>query len=300
MAMLASFAGPLDSFSEAMGTHLFSLGDLAVTPMLLVRIVLFIVTVAVSARITRRRLIPLLLSRGRLDEDVKFTVGRISGYLVWIAGVLIGLPTVGIELSSLVIVLSTFGIGLGLGLQKIAENFVSGMILMFERPIRIGDRVIVHDVTGTVIEIWSRVTMVRTNDNITILIPNSKLISEAVVNLTHNDRRVRFRFPIGVAYGSDPRVVEACLLKVAAEHTEILTAPPPEVLFQEFGDSSLDFILCAYTETMVALPDRLRSQVNFAISAELARAGIQIPFPQRDLHLRSIAPEVAKLRLSAN
>lgn len=300
MPMLAFAAGPLDSFFEVMGVELFTLGDLVVTPALLVKIVLFFVAVALISRLVRRRLVPLALSRSKVDEDLKFTTGRIAAYIVWIVGVLIGLPSVGIELSSLVIVLSTFGIGLGLGLQKIAENFVSGLILMFERPIRIGDRVIVDDVTGTVIEIWSRVTMVRTNDNITILVPNAKLISESVVNLTHNDRRVRFRFPVGVAYGSDPREVENCLLKVAKQHPEILDEPAPEVWFLAFGDSALDFVLCAYTENMVGLPERLHSQVNFAINAELTRAGIQIPFPQRDLHLRSVAPEVANLRLSAN
>ncbi len=289
-------AGPLNSFSEVMGTHLFSLGDLAVTPALITRIVLFVVSVALTARLVRRRLVPLLLSRSRVDEDIKFTTGRVASYFVWIAGVLIGLPTVGIELSSLVIVLSTVGIGLGLGLQKIAENFVSGMILMFERPIRIGDRVIIDDITGTVVEIWSRITLVRTNDNVTILVPNAKIISDAVINLTHNDRQVRFRFPVGVDYGSDPRTVEACLLKVAEEHPSILANPPPEVIFDKFGDSSLDFILVAYTEDMVALPDRLRSQINFAICEAFAREDIHIPFPQRDLHVRSVDPSVGPLR----
>ncbi len=290
-------AGPLDSFSEMMGTHLFSLGEIAVTPALLFRIVLFIAAVAVIAKLVRSRLVPLLLSRSRVDDDIKFTTGRVASYFVWVAGVLIGLPTVGIELSSLVIVLSTVGIGLGLGLQKIAENFVSGLIIMFERPIRIGDRVMVDDITGTVVEIWSRITLVRTNDNVTILVPNAKIISESVINLTHNDRQVRFQFPIGVAYGSDPRRVEACLLKVAEDHPEILSKPAPEVIFKGFGDSSLDFILYAYTETMVALPDRLRSQVNFALCAALQQADIQIPFPQRDLHLRTVDPSIQLRKL---
>lgn len=282
----------LDDFSAALNTPLLELGGLTVTPLLIVQIVLFFVGMLMLSAFVRRRLVTRLFRHSKVDEGVVHATARIASYSVWVVGFLVGLPMLGISLSSLVVAFGAVGIGIGLGLQKIAENFVSGLILLFSRPVKVGDRIRVGDVVGTVIDIHSRVTAVRTNENIVILVPNAALISGEVVNFTHNDRLVRFSFPVGVSYGSDPRMVERCLMEVAEADPDILADPAPDVLFTGFGESSLDFKLRGYTVAMVHTPEVLTSRINFAIWERLKAAGIVIPFPQRDVHIKEIPPSL--------
>lgn len=285
----------LEDLSHKLNTPLLQLGDVAVTPLFLIQAVVFLVVLVLMATFVRRRLVFRLLSRTNVDDGVKYATARIAGYGVWILGLLIGLPLLGIRLSSLLVAFGAVGIGIGLGLQKIAENFISGLILLFGRPVKVGDRVQVGDVTGTVLDIQTRVTTVRTNDNVVVLVPNAELISQKLVNLTHNDKIVRFNFPVGVSYEADPDRVRECLLEVAAAHAEVLKNPAPTVFFLGFGDSSLDFKLCAYSTSMVHTPEILVSEIYFAIWYRLKAAGITIPFPQRDLHLKSVTPELRRL-----
>jgi small-conductance mechanosensitive channel len=180
----------------------------------------------------------------------------------------------------------------GFGLQNIAGNFISGLIILFERPIKLGDRIEVGAVEGDVVRIGSRSTTVVTNDNIAIIIPNSKFITENVVNWSHTGENVRFRIPVSVAYGSDVRRVEKVLLEVAAENPDVLREPAPAVRFAEFGDSGLAFELRAWTTALLHRRGKLVSDLNFAIYDKFKQHGIEIPFPQRDLHIRSGALEV--------
>jgi small-conductance mechanosensitive channel len=155
--------------------------------------------------------------------------------------------------------------------------------------VRIGDRIAVGDVEGDVVRIGARSTTVLTNDNIDIIIPNSKLITENVVNWTHKERKVRFRIPVAVAYQMDVRKVEQALLEAAKEVSEVLDTPAPVVRFMQFGENGLEFELRAWTTTLVQRRGKFISQINFAIYDKFKEHQIEIPYPQRDLHIRSSA-----------
>lgn len=292
-----SVSAPIfDDLSFMLAVPLLRLGSFTVTPLFLLKFVLLFVVLLVLAGLLRRRLVFRLLRNATVDPGVKYAIARISAYGVWVFGLLIGLPMVGIELNSLLVAFGAVGIGVGLGLQKIAENFISGVFLLFARPVKVGDRIRLGDREGKVIEVQGRVTLLRDNDNVVYLVPNSTFISDQVVNLTHNDRIVRYRFDVGVSYGADPNTVRDVLLKVAHEHPALISDPPPDVLFHGFGDSALNFRLRAYCKEMIDVPEVLNSEVNFAIWYALKEAGIEIPFPQRDLHIKS-APGLESGRL---
>jgi small-conductance mechanosensitive channel len=200
---------------------------------------------------------------------------------------LVILQTLGIDLTALSILTGAVGLGIGFGLQNVANNFISGLIILFERPVRIGDRIAVGDVEGDVVRIGARSTTVLTNDNINIIIPNSKLITENVVNWTHSDRKVRFRIPVTVAFHMDVRKVEQALLASAKEVPEVLDTPAAAVRFMQFGENGLEFELRAWTTTLVQRSGKFRSEINFAIYDRFKEHQIEVPNPQRDVHIRS-------------
>lgn len=243
---------------------------------------LFWVTKALQGLISKR-----LLVRTGMDYGARHAVGAIVRYVLLLVGFLVIVQTAGIDLTTFNVLAGAIGIGVGFGLQNVVSNFFSGLIIMFERPIKVGDRIEVDDVEGDVIEIGARATTVLTNDNIAIIVPNSKFITENVVNWEYNDNRVRFRIPVGVAYGSDARKVEELLLEVARENADVLDDPAPVVRLMEFGDSSLNMELRIWSSSLVHRKGRLTSALNFAIYEKFTEHGIVIPFPQRDLHLKS-------------
>jgi small-conductance mechanosensitive channel len=226
------------------------------------------------------------LSDSGLNRSLQYTIAQIIGYLALIIGAAITLQNAGIDLSALALLAGAVGVGLGFGLKNVTSNFISGIILLIERPVEIGDRVEVDGVAGIVRQIRARSTTVVTNDNIAMVIPNSKFVEDTVTNWTHADPKVRFRVAVGVAYGSDLELVQRLLLEAAREQPEALAEPGPVVFFNGFGDSSLDFELGVWSETMSYRPRRFRSDLNFAIERKLRKAGIEIPFPQRDVHVR--------------
>jgi len=233
-----------------------------------------------------------LLARTRIDIGVRQAVGSIFRYVIVAVGLMIILQTAGINLSALTVLAGALGIGVGFGLQNITNNFVSGLIILFERPIKVGDRIEVGNVTGDVVKISPRATTIVTNDNIAIIVPNSEFISSQVINWSYTNRDVRLNFPVGVAYHSDPELVRKALLEVAADHPGVLKERNADVLLQEFGDSSLNFILRVWTRDYTTTPGVLRSELNYAICKKFKEHGIEIPFPQRDLHVRSGVVEV--------
>ncbi|MGH9548732.1 MAG: mechanosensitive ion channel family protein, partial [Terriglobales bacterium] len=204
-----------------------------------------------------------------------------------VVGIVIVLENTGIHLAALAVFAGAVGVGVGFGLQNIASNFISGLVILAERPITIGDRIEVAGIAGQVEHIRARSTVIRTNDNIMMIVPNSKFIDSPVTNWTYGDRRVRFRIPVGVAYGSDVNKVRDALLAVAHENPHTLKEPAPSVFLEQFGDSSIDFKLMVWSSEMSARPSRYRSDLNFAIEQNFREAGIEIAFPQRDLHIRS-------------
>ncbi len=270
----------------------FHIGTLPVTPFFLVKTVLFFFLLSIITGMIRRFLLHRALIRTSLDEGQRYAFAHIMGYVVYLLGLLIGLQLVGLNLSNLVLLGSAIGIGLGFGLQNVANNFVSGIIILTERPIRVGDRVEVGGTNGDVVRIGSRSTWVQTNDNVVIIIPNSEFINNRVTNWTVNDRQVRFNVPLGVSYGSDPERVREVLLEVAGGHPDVLKDPGPEILFVGFGDSSLDFHLRVWTTTRVQTPLPLSSELYFSIFRAFKENGIEIPFPQRDLHLKTVSPSI--------
>ncbi|HSR66461.1 MAG TPA: mechanosensitive ion channel domain-containing protein [Acidobacteriota bacterium] len=223
----------------------------------------------------------------KIDEGPRYTLARLSQYVVWVVGLMVGLQALGIELTALMVVAGTLGIGIGFGLQDVVADFVSGLVLLLERPVRVNDYITTEDdVRGRVDSINFRVTRVLTNDNIAVIVPNSDLTDDAVINWSHRDERVRLRVPVGVAYGSDTSQVKDILLEVAEQNEEVLAQPQPQVRFAEFGDSSLNFQLHAWTDQPSG-HFRITSDLNFAIDEAFRQADIEIPFPQRDLHIRT-------------
>jgi small-conductance mechanosensitive channel len=208
---------------------------------------------------------------------------------VLFAGFVVALGLIGFSLDRLTILIGALGVGLGFGLQNVVNNFVSGLILLFERPIRVGDRIQLDDLVGDVTRIGMRSSRVRTLDGIDLIVPNADFISSRVANWTLADRVRRLSLPVGVAYGTRPQRVIELLMGVARSHPEVLPSPEPEVLFRAFGESSLDFELRVWTDGRLLY--RVQSDIAVAAYDALEQAGITIPFPQRDLHLRSVSAE---------
>jgi small-conductance mechanosensitive channel len=268
---------------------LLAIGNLPVTPTFLIKAALFISLLTVGAHLVRKFLQDRVLSRTTLDDGLKYALSVSAGYIVFFAGGTIGLQSMGLNLSSITFLGGAVGLGIGVGLQSIVNNFVSGLILLVERPIKVGDRIEIENLTGDVIQIAARSTWVRTNDNVVIIVPNSEFTSKRVTNWTANDRCVRITLDVGTSYSSDPEEVRRLLLRVASEHPDVLAEPASDVIFTEFGDSSLNFELRVWTMNQVRTPQILKSDLYFAIFKLFQKEDIEIPFPQRDLHLRSIA-----------
>ncbi|MEP6809144.1 MAG: mechanosensitive ion channel domain-containing protein [Chthoniobacterales bacterium] len=243
---------------------------------------------------TKRFLFNRFLVNSGLNRSLQYALSQVVSNAVLVIGVLIVLTNTGINLGALAVFAGAIGVGVGVGLQKIASNFISGLVILVERPISIGDRVEVGDVIGQVEKIRARCTIIRTNDNISMIVPNSKFIEEPVTNWTYGDPRVRFRIPIGVAYGSNLEKVREALIAAGKGNEHTLDEPAPSVFLNQFGDSSIDFELVVWSSDMSHRPRRYKSDLYFAIAKNFEAAGIEIPFPQRDLHIRSGALPVTR------
>jgi small-conductance mechanosensitive channel len=266
---------------------LYTSGEATITLATVVYLAVVVVALFYVTGKIKNWVVERLLSSSHVDVGVRHAVGAIVRYVVVGLGLIVILQTAGINLSTLTVLFGALGVGVGFGLQSITNNFVSGIILLLERPIKVGDRIEVGEVHGDVVNISPRATTIVTNDNIAIIVPNADFISSKVVNWSYTNRDVRFNFPVGVSYSSDPEQVRTVLLNVARAHPGVLNDPPPTVLFHEFGDSSLNFILRVWTREFATIPSVLRSELNLAISRAFKERGIEIPFPQRDLHIRS-------------
>lgn len=230
------------------------------------------------------------LAKTKIDRGSREAIVIISGYTGITVALLVGLGVAGVEFKNLAIVAGALSVGIGFGLQNIVNNFVSGLILLFERPIRRGDWIVVGNTEGYVKRIRIRSTQIETFDHADVIVPNSELISTQVTNWMLSDQQGRARVPVGVAYGSDTEKVEAILLEAAAEHELVISDDdkyPSRVLFMGFGESSLDFELRVYIKNV---DQRLRviSDLNFAIDRKFREHGVEIPFPKRDLYIKEM------------
>jgi len=232
-----------------------------------------------------------LHGRSHETSSTVYAYTRLVRYVVWITGTLLGLSYVGFDLASLAFLGGAIGVGIGFGLQNIFSNFISGIIILVEKTLKIGDFVDLQSgVRGTVVEIAMRYTRITTNDSVDILVPNSEFINARVTNWTFGERSRRIRVPFGVAYGSDKNLVREAGLAAAKSVAGLLTdkGHPADVRLVNFGDSSLDFELLVWVgPDAIARPGATNARLLWALEEELTRRGLEIPFPQRDLHLRS-------------
>ena len=226
-----------------------------------------------------------------IDPGIKGSIERFSRYLVLIIGVLISLGSIGINLNSLTAFGAVIGVGIGFGLQNITQNFMSGIIILLERPIKKGDIVQVGDTSGRVLDIKARSTLILTRDDVVMIVPNSDFITKQVVNDSFSGDKLRLHIDIGVSYGSDVDKVTEVLMEVAMSHDKVLKSPPPTVVLQQFADSSLNFTLRVWTSELWFF-DILQSELRYEIVRQFAANGVTIPFPQRDLHIKSVSPGV--------
>jgi small-conductance mechanosensitive channel len=275
-----------DTLVGSLVSELIPLGEKSYSVLdLLVLLGLFtglIVLARTAKKLLRSRVLRLTgLSRGSQE-----TVAQIATYGIIFFGTIVMLQLWGLDLSSLTIFASVVGVGIGLGLQGIAKEFISGLVLIFDRPIKVGDFVNVGEQMGTVERISVRSTEIRTLDEVSIIIPNSRFLESEVINWTHHSPISRLRIPVGVAYGSNLTLVRGALIDAAKEHADVLAEPAPKVFFIGMGESSLDFNLMVWIdEPRKQL--RIKSDLYFRIEAILRHRGVEIPFPQRDLHVRS-------------
>ncbi len=277
----------IEWFKELMNYSLFNLGESKLTIGLVITLSVSFIALFVITEWIRRFMVHKVLKRYQIDTGTKQSIGTMIKYFLILAGVFSILQTNGIDLSAFGILAGALGVGIGFGLQNITNNFISGLIILFEQPIKVGDRIEVGDVSGDVIKISARSTMIVTNDNITIIVPNSQFIDSQVINWSHNERKIRFNFPVGVSYKEDPEKVRTILLEVAKVNKGVLDLPEPDVLFEDYGDSSINFNLRVWTSEYINRPKILKSQLYYEIFRRFGEEGIEIPFPQRDLHLRS-------------
>ncbi len=278
---------------ELLGATLFEINETPVTTLGLLRVVLILTIALWLSRGIRKAITRVGVRRGGVSESSLYTFGRLVHYVVLTVGIIIGLSSIGIDFTKFALFASALGVGIGFGLQTLISNFVAGLIILFEKSLKVGDFVELESgVTGEVKEINMRSTLITTNDNIDILVPNSEFVGGRVINWTLREAHRRVRVPFGVAYGTDKELVRKAALEAADEVPWTLhkvKGRQPQVWFVEFGDSSLNFELIVWlTPEAVKRPGAVQAAYLWEIETKLKQYGIEVPFPQRDLHLRSM------------
>ena len=273
--------------TDAIFGFAFTIGEfsISVKMVLLVIVVLYLTTLiswVIQAFVDSQIMTPK-----KMDVGVKESLKRLTHYGLITLGFLIAVSMAGLDLQKFTILAGALGVGIGFGLQNIVNNFVSGLILLFERPVKIGDVINIDQDWGTITKIGLRSTIFETFDRSEIIVPNADLISNKVTNWTYTSKIVRVILPVGVAYGSPLEKVLDILKRAGTEHSEVLSYPPVSPIFVGFGNSSIDFELRVWIHT---IDDRLkiRSELGVIVDRLFREEGIEIPFPQRDLHLRSV------------
>ncbi|MCA9676107.1 MAG: mechanosensitive ion channel [Kofleriaceae bacterium] len=265
---------------------LVTLSGTDVTPLSLLTAIAIVVAARIVSGFAARSLARVLSSRGT-DQGVAFAVAKITRYAGTIIGLFVALGTIGVNMSAVVAAAAVLLVGIGFGLQKMAENFISGLILLVERPVRRGDFIEVGGVLGTVEDIGLRATKVVSLDAVTVFVPNGELVSGTVINHSVPDDSLRVWIRVGVAYGTDLDLAQRVLLDVARAEPQILAEPAPTIRHEGFGDSSIDLAILAWIDDARDVVT-VRSNLLFAIDKAFRAAGIEIPFPQRDVHVKSL------------
>ena len=273
----------LETFLDYLRTPFVVLGNTPVTTLTLLAAIAIVIGARVVAAIVARSMDRVFVSRN-LDTGLRFAIGKITRYAITVIGVMIALGTVGVDTSAVMAGGAVLLVGIGFGLQKLAENFISGLLLLIERPVRKGDFIDVAGVLGVVEDIGLRATHVVSRDGLTVIVPNAALVSGTVINHSQPSHTRRIWVKVSVAYGTDLDRATAVLLEVARTEPRVVADPKPEIRHEGFGESAINLALVAWIpeareEALVA------SNLRFAMSRELKRAGIVMPFPQRDVHM---------------
>lgn len=277
----------ISSVGELFTTTLFKLGESQISLGTILYFIVGFVLLSFLGKRFRNLLVDNILLKANFEKGARNSIGLIARVLFMFIGSIFIIQTAGIDMSSLSLLAGALGVGIGFGLQNITDNFISGIIILFEKPIKVGDRIVVGETEGDVINISVRATTILTNENVSIIVPNSEFISSRVINWSHNDRNIRFDIPVGVSYKEDPVEIRKVLLEVAAANAHVLKHPEPHVFFDEFADSSLNFTLAIWTSTHTDKPRRLKTELYFTIFEKFKEKGIEIPFPQRDVYIKS-------------
>ena len=268
----------------------FDLGPIRIVPSKIVLALLVFAILLALVGWIERQLQKNWLSRSRMDRGSKESLIKLTGYIGIVLAFLVGVSVAGVHLANLALIAGALSVGIGFGLQNVVNNFVSGIVLLFERPIKTGDWIMVGLTQGYVKKINLRSTVIQTFERADVIVPNAEIIGNQVTNMMLKDTVGRVKVPIGVAYGTDPRQVEKILLEIALAHPKVVsrssTVGQPWVAFREFGDSSMLFELRCFISD-IDYYTRVLSEINFAIVEAFKEAGIVIPFPQRDIHLIS-------------
>lgn len=282
--------GPfLNELSDILNAPLFYIQRTPVTLISFIGAILFFLAAYLISWTLQRTLRLKIFPRFKLAEGLQYTFLRLAHYFFMFLGLLLGLQFIGLNLSSLAVIAGLLSVGIGFGLQNIASNFVAGIILLFERPIKIGDRITVGDTHGDVQEIKIRSTTIITPDHIAIIVPNSDFVSGRVINWSYGDPRVRLHLSVGVSYRSDVDQIKQILLETARSHPQVLPHPEPDVGFTAFGDSALQFDLLFWVgEAKGGV--RVLSDLRYQLYQRFKENGIEIPFPQREIHLKTSEP----------
>jgi small-conductance mechanosensitive channel len=270
---------------DILDIKLFETEKLAVTiSNILIVVLILVITKTVIELI--KRLFRKQTARKNIDVGKSHAILQLLRYILWITAIVACLDIIGINITIFLAGSAALLVGLGLGLQHVFQDLIAGIILLFEGSIKVGDIVEIEEQTvGRVKEIGLRTSKIETRNNIIMIIPNSKFISDNVINWSHLEKKSRFSVSVGVAYGSDVELVRDVLINCANEHDEVSKKPAPFVKFEDFGESSLDFELYFWTSNNFGV-EIIKSDLRFMIDKKFREKGIQIPFPQRDLHIK--------------
>jgi len=275
------------NFKEVLEYSLINTENFNITVYNLIATILILVItriiIGIIYKIFKRR----IFTNNNIDLGKSHSIYQLIKYVLWVIAIVLSLETIGIKITFLLAGSAALLVGLGLGLQQVFKDIVSGLFLLFEGNLKLNDVVELDDgEIGKVKEINFRTTKIETRDNIILVVPNAKFIDANVINWSHIQKKTRFYVQVGVAYGSDVTLVEKVLLDCAAKHKDVTKSPKPFVRFSDFGSSSLDFQIFFWTDKSFEV-ENIKSDLRFEIDKQFRENKIQIPFPQRDVHIKS-------------
>jgi small-conductance mechanosensitive channel len=278
----------IEHISNLLHYPLFVFGTTEFSVWYLLKLVIAILILSWLSKRIRNVLVHRVLIRYNDDIGVRQAIGTIVRYIFFVFGLFVVIHASGIDLSGLALLGGALGVGIGFGLQNITNNFVSGVVILLERPVKVGDRIEVGGTTGDVVKISARATTVVTNDGISVIIPNSELVSSRVTNWSLTGKMVRFKIPIPVPYGTDQDQVLRLLMEVAAEDSNVAKEPSPSIRLKEFGSSAIIFELVIWTSKLMQRQGMMRSRINMAVYRKFNQNGISMPLPQLDVKVKPV------------